>query len=202
MPTDNFDDKYWIEQEDCRFEFFPHEGKVICYSSGALLKAVHHFGAAGFDIDWSTFSGRGFTVSTADNITAGDLKHMLCRATRDLVSKSKKNKDDLLLRNWDRNKNKSICIYSLRASICDLKNKVKAKKKSRQDVADFFNRFNIEDDPDRISRGSGIMQVKGTNTSTYMIQAGKNSLEKLWAMGKLVKLTKEEWLEKVEDYKE
>lgn len=186
------EDKYWVDTGNSRFEFYPATGKVIAFSDGGLLKAVHHVGMSGLDIDWSTLTNtRSFLVKNRDSDDYRDYLYSLNRFTSKMDSKVKQDKIGLLNKNIDNKTGKPLNINSIRVMILQLRKDVDAKKKSRKDITLFFNRFNIEEDEERIQRGAGLLEVS-TKHSKVLIDEGKDALERMFKKGKLRRLTKEE----------
>lgn len=186
------EDKYWVDTGNSRFEFYPTTGKVIAFSDGGLLKAVHHVGMSGLDIDWSTLTNaRSFLVKNRDSDDYRDYLYSLNRFTSKMDSKVKQDKIGLLSKNIDNKTGKPLNINSIRVMILQLRKDVATKKKSRKDITLFFNRFNIEEDDERIQRGAGLLEVS-TKHSKVLIDEGKDALERMFKKGKLRRLTKEE----------
>lgn len=195
-----FEDKYWRQDEGWRFEFYPSEGRVVCFTDGGLLKTIHHIGACKLDIDWSTFKGRSFYIKIPSDISERTLIDRLSVAVQDLMSEQRSRVKVLTSQNWNNRTNKPLDIFAIRRYISELKSNVKAKKRSREDICKFFNQYNIEEDVERLARGADIMRVLKSKPSSSMIEEGKASLERMYKKGLLVKHTKEEYLAKMEKY--
>lgn len=199
---ENLEEKYWIEEDGICFEFYPSLGKVVCHSDMNLLKAIHFVGNCGLDIDWTTLTkDRTFLVKYEEESSYQEYYIALRKLQSRMESKDKVEKVNLLKNNIDNKTGKSLNINSIRVMIVQLKKDIKSKKKTRKDIPKFFNRFNIEEDEERIKRGGSILKLT-TKSANTLIEEGKSSLERLFKKGKLIRLTREEYNEKMLQYGE
>lgn len=197
---DDFEHKYWREEGSWGFEFFPLTGKVVCKNDVSLLKTIHHFGICLLEIDWTTFKGRTFYIKVPEDITERTLMQRLSRSVKELLSDDKISAKVLLSQNMNNVTGKPLDILQVRKYVSLLKKDVREGRKRRQHICDFFNKYNIEDDDERLRLGVTIMKVLKTKSSSTMIEEGKGALERLYKQGRLVKLTNEEYKEKMVKY--
>lgn len=200
LSKDQLSNKYWIEDGNTRFEYYPLEAKIVCFSDGAVLKAVHLVGKVGFEVDWTSFKGRSFLIKHTPKDTWKMFYKRLCTLATSMQCQEKIDKENLLENNRDNNTGKSLNYGTLIKSMFDLGKKYEAKKIRREDIAKFFNRYNIEDDEERIVRGADLMVLQKSKAASTAIREGKEALIRLFRKGKLIKLTKEEYIAKMERY--
>ena len=197
---DKFEHKYWREESGWQFEFFPLTGKVVCKTDGSLIKTVHHFGACSLDIDWTTFKGRTFSIKVPEGISESELVKRISCSVKELLSEGKLSKQAILSNNFNNATGKPLDIFQLRKYVSGLRKDVREGRKRRQDICNFFNKYNIEDDDERKRLGANIMKVLKTKSSSTMIDEGKGALERLYKQGRLIKLTNDEYKEKMLKY--
>lgn len=199
IAEENLEEKYWIKKEGTHFEFFPSQGKIVCETDVQLLKAIHFVGKCNLEVDWTSFKGRTFLINYAKEHDYKDYLFALNKLVAEMESQGKLDKKNLLANNINNATGKSLSIHQIRVEIRYLLECIKSKKKNRQHVIDYFNRYNIEDDVERQRTGASIMEIT-TKSSKVLIQEGKGALERLFKKGKLVKLTREEFDAKMELY--
>ena len=197
---DEFDHKYWRQEDNWRFEFYPLSGQVVCFTDGSLLKTIHHFGTCLLDVDWNSFKGRSFYIKVPEGISERQLIQRLSRAVKDLLSEGKLRSKMVLSENINNATGKPLDIFQIRKYVSGLKKDVREKRKNRQQICDFFNQYNIEDDDERKRLSVDIMRVLKSKPSSTMIEEGKKALERLYKQGRLIKLTREEYKQKMEKY--
>lgn len=200
VTQDKLEEKYWIEDKGIRFEFYPSKSLIVCLSDAALLKAIHLVGRCNLDIDWTSFKGRSFQVSYKPTDQWKDFIMNIYSLASKMNSKEKLEKNNLLQHNWDNNKNAPMKYGTLVKSIFDMKKRYEDKKIGRDMIADFFNRYNIEEDEERIARNADILVLQRSKPAKKAIQEGQEALYRLFKKGKLIKLTLEEYREKMDFY--
>ena len=200
LSKDQLDNKYWIEDGNTRFEYYPLEAKIVCFSDASLLKAVHLVGKVGFEVDWTSFKGRSFLIQHTTKDNWKSFYKRLCTLAFKMESEDKIEKKNLLENNIDNKTGKSIKYGSLVKAIFDLKKKYEDKKIKRDAIPRFFNHFNIEDDKERIARGADIMILQKSKAAVTAINEGKEALLRLYRQGRLIRLTEEEYIAKMEEY--
>lgn len=200
LSIDDLEDKYWIEGNGLRYEYYPKELRMVCSSSGALLKAIHLVGSCGLDIDWATVDSRSFYLVPKEDYRWKEFLIALNSLAGNMDSVKKEAKRNLLTYNTDNTTGKTLNLFTLRHNVRNLQKRYDEKRIKKEQVCEFFNRYNIEEDADRMARGSDILVIQRSKSVKTAIQEGKDALERLYQKGKLIKLTKEEYIEKMRSY--
>ena len=197
---ESLEDKYWIDKGGLRFEFYPYEGKVVTFSEAGLLQAIHHIGMCRVDIDWQTLNGRTFLIKYKPTDDYFTHRMNVSKLVTGMTSIAKEANNALLKNNWDNKTNSSLSIYSVRAAMSRLKKQIKNGERTRSDIPEFFNRFNIEEDEERKRKKADILRLDKRKSANTLIDEGKRALNSLFRKGKLVRLTQEEYEAKMELY--
>ena len=199
ISEENFEEKYWIQNGSAHLEFFPSEGKIVCQTDTHLLKAIHLVGVCNLGVDWTTFKGRTFLIKPLEDYSYKDYLFAVNTFISGMDSKGSVDRKKLLSNNVDNRTGKSLNINTIRVMINTLKKDVKEKRKTRQHIIDFFNRFNIEEDVERKRLGADIMVISQKSVKV-LFDEGKGALERLYKKGLLIRLTREEFDEKMGMY--
>ena len=200
ISQEELNQRYWIEENGISFQYYPMEAKIVCETDASLLKAIHLVGMCNIEIDWTSFKGRSFHIQYKSSDKWMDFQKSLSVLAHRMKSKDKVEKESLLKNNIDNNTGKPIKYGTLIKAIFDLGKKYEDKKIRREDIARFFNRYNIEDDVERIARKGSILVMQKSKPASTAIREGKEALIRLFRKGKLVKLTTDEYIAKMERY--
>lgn len=179
----------YAEHEGFTFDFYPYFGLALSSTLENFEYTLYYFGRAGFNIDWKRTCREKMHVYIETNSawTYSQWCLVMSRCCRQLDKEMKNLKGKKLLENIDEETGKPLSIFSIRAHISRMKTFVKQDKLSAQGIADWFNKFNIEDDMDRQRCGTGKMVVLKTKSRMTMINEGARALEDLFRLGKLRK---------------
>ena len=178
------------------FMYYPLTGLAKAANSVSFYRCIEHFAYRGFAIDWvrSNINTLTLFIIPPECLSEEESIALLSTSTQGLYNQSlaerKKSRDSIISKNIDNNNGKVITENQLKRSI---ENLIANKSKGRQDVIDWFNRYNIED-----IRPEHPLMVLSTKPKKTLFLEGKTLLMKLFEEGKLKKLTKEEYLAKME----
>lgn len=180
------------------FVYYPDIQMVKVVNQLSFFRSIEFFAYRGFFIDWNRSNINTFTLFliVPDYLEGHRANSIITRATNDLYNQAKEDearrREERIKGNVDNNTGNIITFPVIESSLRSLKR----SNKSRQGIVDWFNRYNLEEirPPD-----FPLMRVS-TKPVNVLIEEGKASIRKLFDQGKLRKLTKEQYQEKLLKY--
>ena len=179
--------KIFVDQDGVSFWYYPYFHKVKTHDEKGFNYALHYFGKSGFNIAWNKTDRELGVITLEINLEWTLLKwtKTLQRTISDLDSITKRTKGALMKENIDLDTGKPLSIGAIRSSICQMKVRAENNEISRRQIIDWFNKFNIEDDPQRQKVGVGKMTFLKTKSRIRYIEEGQAAIERLFKKGKL-----------------
>jgi hypothetical protein len=186
----------WKESRYVSFTYRPSDGLVKGANNVSMEKAIEYFAFKQYRIDWknsNTAQGR-LQVITPENITTEQEVALLTTTLDEMEFTSKllmeKAQALLILNNVDNETGEVIKYKYLYETMTRMN---KAANKSRDDVCNWFNKYNIE-----AQRPDKPLIVASTKPKKAIIDEGRTLIWKLFDKGLLRKLTKDEYEDKMD----
>lgn len=182
------------------FTYTPSTGRVSC-AKHHRVKVLTHFIQRGYSIDDRTkkqtdFDKGYFTVVIPDYLSEEERLHVLSLSEVELHEASEilksKIRDKTILGNIDNTTGEVISEYTLYNRLRNIKIDT---DRGKQKVCDFFNRYNIEE----VRKCTPLMTYT-TQARKNLVLEGSNALWKLFEKGELRRLTKQEFIDKMDFY--
>lgn len=189
---------YTYNEGTLSFTYYPVTGLVRGATADSTYRSIEHFARIGFEINWILCNIGRLTiyVKTPDHLSEEESLELISVSRESLFAAEKEDKKSLrektIAGNIDNNTGKVLSEHTLKDQIRALKNDTKY---SREDVADWFNTFNIES-----IRTDYPLIVASTRSKKVISDQAKRYLWILFEQGKLIKLTPEEVAAKLKKY--
>lgn len=186
---ENNNQYYTYSEGTMFFTYYPLSGIVKPNSHPSAYRVIEHFARRGFEIDWlkTNVQRLNIVVNIPEHLTKEEVDALI-QSTKDDLHEAyredkKNNRDKVIQGNIDNNTGGIIKEDSLRSAL----SKLKKGGKTREQAADFFNNYNIEE-----GRPAQPLMITSTKSKPVIVEEGKKILYKLFEQGKLRKLTPEE----------
>lgn len=190
--------KYYSYTEgSLRYLYYPEKGLVKCGNLFSTCKAIEFFSRRGFEIDWgkSSIKKNNLIVVMPTHLNTEEAVTILDTTKESLyaleLSDKEEKRSKLILGNIDNSTGNVIEETKLRRHI----ENVIANKKGREAIASWADHFNLED----IRPEHPLINVS-TKPRTAIVKEVKKLIWQLFELGKLRKLTEEEYLAKMDKY--
>lgn len=173
------------------FLYYPESGMVKASNTHSSHRAIEHFAMRGFEIDWlrTNMLRNTLYVILPDHLTVEESLSILSKTKEGLYAEElaikQKARADIILNNVDNTTGEVIKEQYLIDTIGRLN---QLKNKSREDIADWYNKYNIEK-----ARPDNPIIICSTKAKKTIISEGKKIIWSLFEEGNLRKLTKEEF---------
>lgn len=181
------------------FVYYPDTQMVKVSNQLSFFRSIEFFAYRGFLIDWNRSNINTFTLFliVPDYLEGQRASSLITKATRDLHNQAKEDekrrREDRSQTNLDNNTGNKITFTIIENAFRNLKR----SNKSRQQIVDWFNHYNLEE----IRPDFPLMRVS-TKPISILIDEGKTVIRKLFDQGKLRKLTEEQYQEKLLKYEQ
>tara|TARA_R110000787_G_scaffold90783_1_gene191460 strand:- start:2635 stop:3249 length:615 start_codon:yes stop_codon:yes gene_type:complete len=191
----NLDIYTWKESRYISFTYRPADGLVRAANRPSIEKAIEYFCYKQYRVDWkNSNTAQGILqVVIPDHLEADQEELLLTSSLEDMVATSlvarEKAKSSLLLLNVDNSTGEVIKEKYLSDTMGRIN---KSANKTREDIAEWFNKYNLE-----LARPDTPLISVSTKAKKTIIDEGKGLVWKLFEQGKLRKLTKEEYEAKI-----
>lgn len=185
----------WKESRYISFTYRPADGLVRAANRPSIEKAIAYFSYKQYHVDWknSNTTQGILQVIIPDHLEADQEELLLTSSLEDMVATSlvarEEAKAELLLLNVDNSTGEIIKEKYLSDTMGRIN---KAKNKTREDIVEWFNKYNIED-----IRPDTPLIITSTKSKPTIIEEGRGLIWKLFEQGKLRRLTKEEYEAKI-----
>ena len=192
--VNNLDVYTWKESRYIGFVYRPTDGLVKTANRPSADKAIEYFSYKQYRIDWkNSNTAQGILqVIIPEHLSKEDEVELLSSTLDEMeatsIIKAEQVQDTLLLNNVDNTTGEIIKYQYLHDTMGRIN---KAKNKTREDVAEWFNHYNLE-----VIRPDNPVIVVSTKAKKTIIDEGRVLIWKLFNEGQLRKLTKEEYMTK------
>lgn len=191
-------DFYTYTEGVISFIYYPSSGKVQCSNSTSTYRAIEHFARRSFEVDWvlSNIIRNIIYVTLPKYLTEEESLAILGKTKEELYAEDLHQKEvaleELLAKNVDNTTGNVIKEENLRSVISKINTD---KKKGKADVAAWFNHYNIEE-----ARPDNPVIILSTKSKRVIMEEGKKIIWSLFKQGRLRKLTKEAYQEKMDRF--
>jgi hypothetical protein len=180
---------YTYHEGALTFRYWPDSGRVELNNSISTLRGVEYFVDKGFKVKWgeSNPSINMLRVELSEELKPFE-KDIMAGVRKDSVLNTKVEADklrkDTLKKNVDNTTGEVLNLNSLETTI----HQFTKSTRSRQNICDWFNQFNLED---ARREDFPVMSVSSKNKAS-IIEDGKKAFDELKKEGKLRKLTQKQ----------
>lgn len=180
------------------FVYYPDSGMVKVSNPLSFFRSIEFFAFRGFQIDWNRSNINTLTMFLLIPyyLEGSKAKRIITTTTEDMHNQAREDlnrKKEAVKGNVDNSTGKMITFSVIESAFKNLAR----SNKDRQGVADWFNRYNI----DEIKKEAPILRVSTKSKKTIM-EEGKRAIRELYSQGRLRKLTEEEYLTKMRKYEQ